>query len=308
MPFFDRNWQLRRVGAGLVAVTAVLLPLRYLQVAAVWDHQRGWDMLPDIVFAISAVIVLLGIAILLWWSAGRARARMEWRMEQLTAGIHPVRHTASRHRVAAPTAPGEDITIVQRVGIGDRLLGWMFVPIFIVTVLVTPVVLAVGVQVLANPAVSSGSGYTGRAFASLLGVPFFAVGLWLFGTFASDAWATSPHFELDQFGITQRRRRGRSMTIHWPEARLLEAVTYFQPEGRSIKRRVSYLLYGDDRVMRIKLRHSYASRRGERQLLESIEQHTGLVPRALFQPGLRKRTWRSFRLPLIRYDNNRQKN
>jgi hypothetical protein len=46
MPFFDHHWQLRWLGAGLAAVAAVLSPLRYLQVAAVWDHLCGWDMQP----------------------------------------------------------------------------------------------------------------------------------------------------------------------------------------------------------------------------------------------------------------------
>lgn len=97
MPFFERHWQLRWLGAGLAAVAAVLLPLCYLQVAVVWDHQHGWDMLPDILFAAAAVAVLLGLAFLLWWSAGRARARMDWRRQQVAAGIH--RSGTPRHEV-----------------------------------------------------------------------------------------------------------------------------------------------------------------------------------------------------------------
>lgn len=41
MPFFDQHWRLRTWGAALAALAAVLFPVRYLQVAAVWDARRG---------------------------------------------------------------------------------------------------------------------------------------------------------------------------------------------------------------------------------------------------------------------------
>lgn len=241
MPFFDQHWRLRWLGAGLAGVVAVLLPLRYLQVAAVWDRLRGWSMWPDALFAGCTAVVLLGVAYFLARSARRAQERMRWRMP-LLAGVNPTRHRPLQSTLSAhPTA--RPVTVVQRIDIADRIIGWMFLPLFIVCAPVTVVVLALAFEVLINP-VAAFHGATGRAFYILLAPPAMTLSLWVFGTLASDALVPSPRFEIDQFGITWLRPRGRSVTIRWQDARLLELAAYFRVEGKRIERKARYLLYG----------------------------------------------------------------
>jgi hypothetical protein len=290
MPLFDTHWRLRWLGAGLAAVTAVLLPLRYLQAAAIYDHLHGWNMRPDIVFAIVSGSTLLGVTFLLARSTRRARARLQWRVERLNAGVHPTRRRASAGMVSDPAVPQESVITVQRIGIADRVLGWMFVPLFIVSVLVGGFFLAFGVEFIINPTAQAFVGATTPAFAYLLIAPLMAVGLWAEGTVASDAWASPPRFELDEFGITCIPRGSERLTIRWQDARFLEAVVRYRPQGRSIAREVYYLLYGNGTVMCLDPKRSYS--REAMQLLALIKKHTGLVPRQFDQPRRRQRVVR----------------
>lgn len=276
MPFFDQYWQIRWLGAGLAAVGAVLLPLRYLQVAAVWDHLQGLDMRPDIVFAGATAVTLLGVAFIVARSARRARARQQWRIELLTAGVHPTRHLVLPGTTPDPRPSKECVITIQRVGRVDRVLGWMFVPFFLGGILATTFLLPTTVDILINPAASGLVGDSTPAFAYLLAVPLMAAGLWPIGTWASGAWASPPRFELDEFGITQLYSSGECLTIRWQDARLLEKAAYRRPEGRVSARVVYYLLYGDDTVMRIDPKRTYSSE--VRHLLALIQEHTGLVP------------------------------
>jgi hypothetical protein len=295
MPYFDQHWQLRWLGVGVVAVAAVLFPLWYLHVAAVWDHLRGWDMLPDDLFAVGTTIVLVGVAFLFRRSARRAQARLQWRMERLAASVH--RRRASRGTSSDPPAPEESVSIVLRIGIGSRAFAWLIgVPFFIAFALGDLLVLGLVVGVLINPGAFQGE--TVRVFLFLILVPPIVLSLWVSESFASDAWTRSPRFELDQYGITWKRVRGRSVTIRWQEARLLEEAARYRPEGRQIQRRVYYLLYGtDDTVIRIDTTRWYS--REARQLLALISKHTGLVPRSLDQPSLHEDIMQLVRLPHI---------
>jgi hypothetical protein len=297
MPYFDRHWQLRWLGAGLAAVAAVLLPLRYLQVATSYDHLHGWDMRPDIAFAVVSCPTLLGVALLLARSARRARARLQWRLEMAHASVHPSQRRASPSMVSDPTAPKNSVITVQRVGILDRVVGWMMAPIFLASGLVTVLVFALGVQFLINPTAQAFARASTPAFVYLLFVPVMAFAVWLEGTVASDAWASPPRFELDELGISRIPRGSERLTIRWQDARFLEAVMRYRPEGRSISRQDYYLLYGSDSVMRIDPKRSYS--REAPQLLALIKEHTGLVPHQFDQPSGRLRILRRSHAPHI---------
>ena len=103
MPFYDQHWRLRWLGAVLAGLAAVLFPLRYLQVAAVWDQLHGWDMQPDYIFAACSILVLTVVAFLLARGASRARDRMQWRTDVLS-GVIPAPPRSSHNTPAISTS------------------------------------------------------------------------------------------------------------------------------------------------------------------------------------------------------------
>ena len=192
----------------------------------------------------------------------------------------------------------ESVITVQRIGIADRVLGWMFVPIFIGSVLVSVFLLAMAVNFLINPMASDFAGDTSPVFVYLLLAPVMVFGLWVVGALASDAWASPARFELDELGITQIPAGEGHVTIRWQDARFLEEAVHYRPKGRQIARQVYYLLYGNDAVMHIDPKSSYFSSELW-QLLARIKEHTGLVPRKFDQPRVRRGIARHSRMPHI---------
>lgn len=299
MPFFDKHWRLRWVGVVVSASFAVLLPVRYLQVAAVWNRLRGLDMAPDLIFAGSALIVLALGAYLLARSAAPARERLQFRLDVIR-GVEPPpkAHLGSHeHDVSAPHAG--PLIFTKRIGPFDRIFSGTFAVGFVASIGFSGLFVMFAVTILINPDDRSLHSFSSHAFLSLLAAVIMLWGIWLFGKLARDLFARSPTYTADDLGVSWHPRYGSTRTMRWQDARLFEASSYHMPEGNMLLRENRCLLYSQDSVIRIDSEPGFY--RQESMLLDAIQRHTGLQPVRLvplpFQDRIRARILRHFGVP-----------
>lgn len=269
MPFFDQHWRLRAWGAALAALAAVLLPVRYLQVAAIWDAHRGWDLTPDVIFAVLSALILALAAELLARSVGPARRRQEFRRAIIEGRETPPREQPE------PAAHGEPpLVVVLRIDIPDRMLGGMSVLLLPGVVLASIVVVPWMVELLLGASAAQ-LGFTGgRAFLIVIVALFMPFAFWLFGTWVSNIAARSPRYTADASGLAWRSRWGRTRTVRWDDARLLELTTHRRPEAFSVPV-PRFLLYGHGIIIRIDVEPGFY--RDTSRLIDLIQRRTGLA-------------------------------
>src|SRR5215472_7491422 len=140
MPFFDRHWQLRRVGAVLAAVP---LSVRYLQVAAIWDAHFGWDLTPDVIFALCSATALAATAILLARSIAPARDRHEYRRAVIEGREWPPKEKAEHAPRGEPP-----LVVVQRISLFDRGFGCFAALMTIVDIVIAAIMIVWMVRLL----------------------------------------------------------------------------------------------------------------------------------------------------------------
>lgn len=269
MPFFDQHWRLRAWGTVLAALAAVLFPVRYLQVAAAWDVRRGWDLAPDVIFAACCAIALAVIAILLARSIVPARARLVFRR-----AIIERRESVPRQQ-PEPAPSGEPpLVAVQRISIFDRGFGCFAVLLTIGDVVLIALLTARTIEMLLGISPLKLGIVSDRAFLFVITAVFMFFGLWPFGMWARAAVARSPKYTADAEGLTWRSRWGRSRTVRWDDARLLELNTYRWPEMHGISTRLRYVLYSCSTFIRIDSAPGFYT--DCVRLTDLIEQRTGL--------------------------------
>ncbi len=278
MPFFDRHWGLRAWGATLAALAAFIFPVRYLQVAAIWDARRGWDLTPDVIFAVASALAFALAAVLLARSVAPSRKRREFRQAVLD-GRETVRKGKPEH-----TPPGDPpLIVVQRIRAFDRGFGCFAALLTIVDVPISILLALWTIEVLLGASAAQLGITGGRAFMFFIVDLVMPFALWGFGTWARDVVARSPKYTADAEGLTWRSRWGRARTVRWDDARLLELTTYRRPEpyGSSVERR--FLLYGHDTVIRIDETSGFY--RDSLRLVDLIERRTGLDAINLSKPA-----------------------
>ncbi|HEU5438334.1 MAG TPA: hypothetical protein VFU88_03505 [Ktedonobacterales bacterium] len=299
MPFFDKHWRLRWVGAVVSASFAVFLPIRYLQVAVVWNRLRGLDMTPDLIFAASALVMLAVCAYLLARGAAPARDRLRFRLDVIN-GVEPPPKARRSTRPVLFRAPRTGrLVVTQRIGPFDHIFSSLFAVMFVASIGFSGLFVLFAVTILTNPGDQSLHSFSSHAFLSLLAATLMLWGIWLFGKLARDLFARSPTYTADDLGVSWHPRYGDSRTMRWQDARLLELTFYLAPEGRTIDHRKRYLLYSLDSVIRIDSEPGFY--RQESMLLDAIQRHTGLQPVRLmpppFQDRIRARIFRHFGVP-----------
>lgn len=269
MPFFDQHWRLRAWTAALAALAAVLFPVRYLQVAAIWDARLGWDLTPDVIFAVLSALALALVAVLLARSVAPSHERAQLRLAYIEG-----RESVPREQ-PEPAPPGEPpLVVVQRIGVFDRGVGCFAALLVAIDVLLLFVIALWAVELLLGASAAQLGIRGARAFVIFIAVLFIPIALWAFGTRARDAVARSPKYTADADRLTLRSRWGRSRTVRWDDARLLEITTYRWPAMHGISTRLRYVLYGRGTFIRIDSAPGFY---GDCvRLTDLIEQRTGL--------------------------------
>lgn len=277
MPFFDHHWRLRAWLAGFAALAAVLFPVRYLQIAAIWDARWGWDLIPDVIFAVAAALALALAAVLLARSVAPARDRLAFRRAVLEG-----RETPPKER-PEPAPVGEPpLVVAQRISVFDRGFGCFAALVAVVSVLTIVFATVWTVELLLGASAAQLGITGGRAFMFFILELVMPFGLWAFGTWARDVVACSPTYTAGAEGVTRRSRWGRSRTVRWEDARLLELTRYRRPEVYGSSTEPRYLLYGRDTDIWIDAAPGFY--RDVLRLVDLIERRTGLEAINLRKP------------------------
>jgi hypothetical protein len=229
MPFFDRFWWLRPLGALLAAVFGLLVLARL----AVPDIAAG-RLSSDTWIALALGVGFLAVAVLLAMSIAPARDRTE-RRERTLAGdpnamprAHPphVEPSSRVSRVRRPlprpprVLPGR-LAVFWRAGWFERLYAGFIVFVGLVCLAASGVVLVPFARFLLTGEPRSVLRVTLAAFALLI-VAFCPFSLYLLYWAVPALLGRRPGVEVTRDGIATRQLWGRQQTVRWDEARLLE--------------------------------------------------------------------------------------
>ncbi|WIG61713.1 MAG: hypothetical protein OJF49_004461 [Ktedonobacterales bacterium] len=278
MPYFDRHWGWRWLGAALTGISAVVLPLRFLQIVLPEDQRSNTNPQADWLFALGMVIALAATAFWLARGARLARERVEWRMDVLD-GREDAPHTGEGSR-GRPGA--EPIFLVERITRFDRVNGCFWLVMTVVGGI--PIVIFVLIAFV-SAYITPGHAAFHLFHLSLAMFTFFAAtmffGMLLIGYQARDAISRSPRIVADDMNITWTSRWGRTQQMRWEDARLFEISFRKEPDGRSITRFRRYTLFSRDAAIRWDDR--VGNYRTIVPFLDIVERRTGLEPCALDQ-------------------------
>lgn len=305
MPFFDRYWWLRLLGAMLLVMFAALSFVRLIVPEIVSSHQLIQVVVAVVVVGGLLVALPLAGAGLLARSAAPARERMDLRLRALAGEqeVIPRAHLDSLTRGSSGAPPsardkGGKISVRWHTDLADRIFSVFFILVGVVGALIAVAILAAFATFLVTGH-EAGIVQPGLLMLILLALLLVEALYFLYWSVPA-LLGERPGVEATREGVTATSLWGWQQTVRWEDARLLEVRTL--PRWGPSKATREFRLYGSQSVAcwrdserpRMNYRFltfqpesgsAYEARQQLDALVARVRERARLVPRT-FSPGL----------------------